>query len=258
MTDSVRVAAVIPARMAASRYPGKPLINISGLPMIEHVRRRVLLCSSFSDVVVATCDSEIADAVNSYGGRVVITSDKHLMASDRVAEAMQYLECTHVINVQGDEILIMPTDLARMIAAIAVRPDIPYWNATALIDSRDELTDKAIVKCVVAQNETIMYCARDFGHLTDQPTYEPIRKILGILGYSRVGLERYGSLSRTPVEITQSIDQSRVLEHDLPLKGVRFEFGYPGINNPEEELLVRRTLDRDAMQREVLEKIICV
>ena len=252
MTCKVRVAAVIPARMAASRYPGKPLINIAGLPMIEHVRRRALLCSGFSDVVVATCDREIEAAVKGYGGNVVMTSDAHSMASDRVAEAIQSLNSTHVINVQGDEILIMPQDLERMLDAIRLRPDIPYWNATAVIDSEDELTDIAIVKCVVSQSERIIYCGRDFGHLSEQPSYEPVRKILGILGYSRVGLEEYGALSRTPIEITQSIDQSRVLENDLPLIGVRFESGYPGINNEREEVAVRDILNRDKQQQKIL------
>ena len=255
MTEA-RIAAVIPARMAASRYPGKPLIDIAGLPMIEHVRRRVLLCPGFSDVVVATCDPEIEGAVKSFGGKVIMTSDTHLMASDRVAEAMQHLDCTHVINVQGDEILVMPDDLNKMISAMTSDPDIPYWNATAVIESPDELNDSAIVKCVVSGSEKILYCGRDFSDLANQPHYEPIRKILGILGYSKAGLEKYGTLERTPLEMTQSIDQSRVLEHDLPLMGVRFNSGYPGINNQREEARVLEILEIDAEQQRILHKIL--
>ena len=103
MTD-IKIAAVIPARMASIRFPGKPLIEIQGLPMIEHVRRRALLCGGFSEVLVATCDTEILEAVETFGGRVIMTSKEHIMASDRVAEAALNLDCTHVINVQGDEI----------------------------------------------------------------------------------------------------------------------------------------------------------
>ena len=99
--SKTRVAAIIPARMASSRFPGKPLLEVRGLPMVEHVRRRALLCKEFSEVVVATCDREIAVAVERHGGVVVMTSSAHKAASDRVAEAMEGLQCTHVVNVQG-------------------------------------------------------------------------------------------------------------------------------------------------------------
>ena len=255
MTPELRIAAVIPARMAASRYPGKPLLSIGGLPMIEHVRRRALLCSGFSEVIVATCDDEIATVVTGFGGRVMMTSDEHVMASDRVAEAMQNLTCSHVVNVQGDEILILPGDLERMLEAIKKQPAAPYWNATALIDCDAELDDLAIVKCVVSQNEKILYCARDFSHLSNQPGYEPVRKILGILGYTREGLGSFKAMTRTPMETTQSIDQFRVLEHNLELLGVRFSSGYPGINNQREERAVRAILEKDQEQQAILEKI---
>ena len=111
MSAHVRVAAIIPARMASSRLPGKPLLDIAGLPMIEHVRRRARRCRRFVEVVVATCDQEIAQAVKRYGGDVIMTSATHPAASDRVAEAMRHLDCTHVVNVQGDEILVLPEDL---------------------------------------------------------------------------------------------------------------------------------------------------
>ena len=89
----VKIIAVIPARMASSRFPGKPLLNLGGLPMVEHVRRRVLLCAKFAEVVVATCDSAIASVVKAYGGSVVRTSTSHPGALDRVAEAANYLDC---------------------------------------------------------------------------------------------------------------------------------------------------------------------
>jgi 3-deoxy-manno-octulosonate cytidylyltransferase (CMP-KDO synthetase) len=126
---AVNIAAVIPARMASTRHPGKPLIEIEGLPMVEHVRRRVLLCDGFSDVIVATCDAEIQEVVETFGGKVVMTSKGHIMASDRVAEVAHVLDCSHVLNVQGDEILVVPDDLNNMIESIHVNPDGQYWNA---------------------------------------------------------------------------------------------------------------------------------
>ena len=79
--NEVKIAAIIPARMASSRYPGKPLIEIEGLPMIEHVRRRTIMCPGFSDVVVATCDKESFDVVKGYNGNVMMTSEDHIMCS---------------------------------------------------------------------------------------------------------------------------------------------------------------------------------
>ena len=255
MTD-IKIAAVIPARMASIRYPGKPLIEIQGLPMIEHVRRRALLCGGFSEVVVATCDTEILEAVETFGGRVIMTSKKHIMASDRVAEAALNLDCTHVINVQGDEILVMPDDLSNMVESIHANPDGQYWNAIARIEKPAELTDTAIVKCVISTTGRILYCARDFTHLKLNNTFEPVRKIIGVLGYTRESLLAFSKLSRTPLESTQSIDQSRIIEHEIHLMAVPFEKGYPGINDSREEILVKGILQSDPQQSSVLKKIL--
>ena len=253
---AVKIVAVIPARMASTRHPGKPLIEIEGLPMVEHVRRRVLLCDGFSDVIVATCDIEIKEAVETYGGTVVMTAKTHVMASDRVAEAVEQTDCSHVINVQGDEILVMPDDLSCMIDAIHAKPVVQYWNATAPIENTEELADLAIVKCVISTEGRILYCARDFSQLNLNTTFEPVRKIIGILGYCRKSLLDFSLLSRTPLETTQSIDQSRIIEHEIPLQAVKFKKGYPGINDLREEKIVRKILKTDPGQRAILEKIL--
>ena len=250
----VKIAAVIPARLASTRYPGKPLIKIEGLPMIEHVRRRALLCSGFSEVVVATCDTEIQEVVENFKGRVVMTSKNHIMASDRVAEVALNLDCTHVINVQGDEILVMPNDLNSMIDSIRANPDGQYWNAIARIDKLAEITDTAIVKCVISNTGRILYCARDFSHLNLNTTFDPVRKILGVVGYSSESLFAFSQLNRTPLETTQSIDQFRIIEHEIPLLAVPFDKGYPGINDSREEQMVRKIFQTDPMQRSILKE----
>lgn len=255
--SGVRVAAIIPARMASSRFPGKPLVEVRGLPMVEHVRRRALLCKEFSEVVVATCDREIAAVVERYGGRVLMTSASHAAATDRVAEAIQHLDCTHVVNVQGDEILVLLGDLTKMVRAILAEPAGLAWNAVARIEHLDELGDRSIVKCVVSRSNRVLFCSREFSHLPlDHDRLEPVRKILGILAYRRSFLERYGAMERTPLEIAESIDQSRIIEHDVPLHTVEFVKGYPGINEPREVGLVEKYLDEDPLQLEVLEDIL--
>ena len=254
--DRVRIAAIIPARMASSRFPGKALLELRGLPMVEHVRRRALLCREFSDVVVATCDREIAATVESCGGRVIMTSKDHQAASDRVAEAMRLLDCTHVVNVQGDELLVLPCDLAKMVQAIHTEPTGMVWNGLGKIEDPRELKDSSIVKCVVSCSGRVLFCARDFSTLPlKENGFEPVRKILGILAYSCSFLERYSGLERTPLEIAEAIDQSRIIEHDVVLRGVEFSKGYPGINEPREVPLIERYLSEDSKQQEILASI---
>ncbi len=258
MRERVQVAAVIPVRMASSRLPGKPLLEVRGLPMVEHVRRRALLCRRFSEVVVATCDQEIAAAIEGYGGRCLMTSPGHPGATDRVAEAMQRLDCTHVVNVQGDEILVLPGDLERMVRAIEEEPEVPAWNAIAPLDEAGALSDQAVVKCAISATGAVLFCSRDFSHLASrlQAGFAPIWKILGILGYRRDFLERYAGLPRTPLEVAESIDQSRIIEHGVMLKGVPFSRGYPGINEPRELFLVQACLQEDPLQRSALEEVL--
>jgi len=254
-----RVAAIIPARMGSTRFPGKPLLDVRGLPMVEHVRRRSLLCGAFSDVVVATCDKEIAEAVERHGGRVVMTSSAHEAATDRVAEAMQTLDCTHVINVQGDELLVLPEDLEAMIRRIEANPAGEAWNAVAPIEATEELQDRSIVKCVVSRANRVLYCSRDFSKLPlPAGSFEPVRRILGILGYGRAFLARYGTMTRTPLERMESIDQSRIVESDVVLHGVDFTRPYPGINEPREVALVEGFLDDDRRQRDVLDAVLAM
>ncbi len=244
--------------MASTRLLGKPLRQIRGLPMVEHVRRRALLCRGFSEVIVATCDRQIQEAIEGLGGRVIMTSASHPAATDRVAEAARQLECTHVVNVQGDEILVLPEELERLVRAIEAEPMTPAWNALGPIEHVEELADRTAVKCAVSESGRVLFCSRDVSRVPrgEDGGFEPFRRVLGILGYRRDVLQRYGELSRTPLERAEEIDQSRIIEHDITLQGVAFAKGYPGINDLREVELVERYLEEDPAQRAVLERIV--
>ena len=246
----MRIVAIIPARMASTRFPGKPLKEISGLPMVEHVRRRALLSGAFAEVAVATCDREIAQAVRRHGGRILMTSPAHAAATDRVREAARALSCTHVVNVQGDEVLVPPEDLKRMALAVRRRPEIPAWNAVAPIAGKSILKDRSVVKCLVSITGRILFCTRECG------PFEPVRALLGVLAYRLDYLNRYASLSRTPLEKAESIDQSRILEHDEWLQSVPFGRDYPGVNRPSELAAAKRILASDPKQRAILKQVL--
>lgn len=253
----MKIAAVIPVRMASSRFPGKPLLNIRGLPMVEHVRRRALLCKKFSEVVVTTCDSAIASVVKGYGGAVLMTSASHAGALDRVAETVEYLDCTHVVNVQGDQILVLPEELDLMTGAMMTDPGTAAWNGVGRLKDPGNLRDTSIVKLFVSRSNRIMFCTRDLSHPPlAGPLFEPARMSVGVMGYSRAFLKRYQGMARTPLEIAESIDQLRIIEHDETMQAVEFPGWYPDINEPREVGVVERYLDEDPRQKAVLEEIL--
>jgi len=253
----LRIAAVIPARMRSSRFPGKALLQVRGVPMVEHVRRRTVLSRAFDEVVVATCDDAIAEVVRGHGGRVVMTSPDHAGALDRVAEAIRSVECTHVVNVQGDEILILPDDLRRVAEAVRAQPEIPAWNAVASLDGASELSDPSIVKLVMSMSGRVMFCARDASAIPcREPGFDPIRKSIGIMALTRAGVEQFTQRPRTTLERATSIDQLRWLEHDLILQTVWLQKGYPTINEPREVPLVEAAFAQDRLQQAILEQVL--
>jgi len=257
LQPSVRIAAIIPARMRSSRFPGKPLLSFRGLPMIEHVRRRVVLSEAFGDVVVATCDREIAEAIEGFGGRVIMTAATHPGATDRIAEAMEQLDCTHVVNVQGDEILILPEDLVAIVRAVEAQPAVAAWNAVGRIESAEELTDPSIVKLFVSVTGRVFHCARACGQVpVTAPDFEPLRKSIGIMAFTRAFLREFIALPRTPLESREGIDQLRMVERDLALHTVLFGRGYPTINEPREVALVEACFSDDARQQAILQRVL--
>ncbi|MBI4125600.1 MAG: 3-deoxy-manno-octulosonate cytidylyltransferase [Deltaproteobacteria bacterium] len=248
---TTKIAAVIPARMASQRLPGKPLLEIEGLPMIEHVRRRVLLAKGFSRVVVATCDPIIAETVEDYGGEVLMTSPAHQVATERIIEAIQHLDCTHVINVQGDEVLVLPSDLEKMTSAIQAHPEKPVWNAVAPLESEETLKDQSIVKCRLSPSGRILSFVREGSSETG-----PLYWVIGLLAYRRGILEEFARWKRSALEAKASIEQMRFLENDVPIASVLFAKAYPGINEEREVGPVKDYLHEDRLQRSVLRKVL--
>ena len=228
--------------------------------MIEHVRRRALLSECFDKVVVATCDAEIADVVSQHGGKVVMTKASHPGALDRVAEVARALDCSHVVNIQGDEVLVLPEDLRRIVASVRSNPSAPAWNAVASIESTEELRDRAIVKLIVSNSGRVLFCARtlSFSSLRNQEwsLERSIWKSVGVMAYQRDLLCRYESLTRTPLEIAESIDQLRLLEHDIALVAVPCVRAYPAVNEHRELALVEKCLREDETQQEILQQVL--
>ena len=152
--------AIIPAHLNSVRLPRKILLNIHGIPMIEHVRRRALMSNSISNVYVATCDTEIKEAVEYFGGKVIMTSQNHVNGTSRVAEAVKDLNIDNVMLLQGDEPLIMPRHIDEINRIVRSDNQVDAWNATGYLDSIDELTKSSFVKCEINDKNEILNCFR--------------------------------------------------------------------------------------------------
>ena len=253
----MKIVGVIPAHMASVRFSKKILFDIHGLPMIEHVRRRALLSDKLDDVLVATCDVEIADTVKSYEGKVIMTSNTHKNGTSRVAEAMQDYDCTHILLLQGDEPLLLPRHIDSMVKAMKSNPDIESWNATGDINSKDELDRHSFVKCSVLKDSKILNCFRKTPYISElkiQKTF--VRKILGIIGYKKEFLFKITQLSESAIELAEFMEQMRIIENGYNLYSVPVEPSLASINTPNEVDTVLNYLENNIEQQALLQKIL--
>ena len=252
----MKIAAIIPARLKSTRFTNKVLLPIHGLPMIEHVRRRALMCPSLSEVVVATCDEEIAEVVRGNGGRVIMTSDSHLNGTTRVSEAVAHVDCTHMLLLQGDEPLLLPRHVEELAQAVIAEPDVASWNLIGALQTEDELDRHSFVKCAIAPPREILYCFRrspNFSDFATQKTF--VRKMLGIIAYRKEFLQKLTALPSSPIEKAESNEQMRILENGFDLSYVEVAPALPSINEPAELQEVLESLSADIEQQILLKAI---
>lgn len=230
----MRTVAVVPVRMASTRFPGKPLADILGLPMVEHVRRRVALSPAIDDVIVATCDREIAAAVERHGGRAVMTADTHERCTDRVAEAARAIEADLVVNVQGDEPLVRPESLAPLLAPFAGDAALPCTNLMTPIVSDDEFRSLNVVKVVVGLSGDAMYFSREPVPSLRRPGAPSSRRLrqLGIIAFRSDFLARFSVLEPGPLEAAESVDMLRALEHGFRIRMILTDRAGIGVDTP--------------------------
>ena len=222
----MNILAIIPARMGSSRFPGKPMAKILGKPMIGHVYERVTQCDLLTKTVVATCDEEIADYIKSIGGEAVMTSDQHERASDRCAEALGYLENQDgvqydiIVMVQGDEPMTHPDMITEAVQPMLDDPNILVVNLLGDIETIDEFEDRNCIKVVCDQQSNAICLSREPIPTRSKIEDIPMKKQVCIIPFTRKFLLEYTALEPTPLEIIESVDMMRVLEHGLKVKMV--------------------------------------
>lgn len=248
------IVAIIPARMGSTRFPGKPMAKIHGVPMVGHVYFRTKMCSLLRETYVATCDQEIYDYISSVGGKAIMTSDSHERCSDRTAEAMLKVESAMggkieiVVMVQGDEPMVAPEMIKAAVNPMLGDPSIQVVNLMARMKTVDEFEDPNEVKVVVGLNNRALYFSREpIPSRRKGVINVPMFKQVCIIPFRRDYLLEFNSLPATPLERIESVDMMRVIEHGEHVYMVITDAETLSVDTPEDLKRVVELMKDDAL-----------
>jgi 3-deoxy-manno-octulosonate cytidylyltransferase (CMP-KDO synthetase) len=252
----IKIGIVIPARLESERLPRKALKIFSGLPMIEHVWRRAQLTDPVIETVIATDSEEIKKVCENFGAKCYITSKEHPNGLSRVSEISSILNWDFYIVLQADEILIDPKYLDELYKEIEVNSKQQFFNLITDLNNKSELIDKNTVKCVLRDDRTIINIFRKSGLVSSEETQlKIIKKICGVFAISKNCLSIVSGAQPQKIEISESIEQMKIIELGINILSVNTKRNYPSVNTPEEALLVEKILDMDPRQKQILEII---
>jgi len=248
------IVAIIPARFGSTRLPGKPLSDIHGRPMIQHVYERVRQARSVDRVLVATEDPRIADAVRAFGGEAVMTSPRHASGTDRLAEAARALsDSTIVVNVQGDEPMLDPAGIDAVVSAFE-DPGVAMATVSLPLRNVADMLSVNVVKVVTNAAGDALYfsrspipCVRDAVGLSGSAAAAVAqglaRRHVGLYGYRREALLRFAGWPPSPLEAAEGLEQLRAMHHGLAIRVVAMEGeGGVAVDTPEDLEHVRALL----------------
>ena len=250
----MNIISIIPARMGSSRFPGKPMKDILGIPMIGHVYKRVSMSKTLNGVYVATCDKEIFDHIKSIGGKAVMTSDSHERCTDRCAEAMLKIEdetkekCDIIVMVQGDEPLTFPQMIDEAIEPMIKDKNIVITNLVADIDTIEEFENPNEVKVVMDKKNNALYFSREPIPSRKKGILEvPMKKQVCVIPFKRDFLLEYNKIEPTPLEIIESVDMMRILENGGKVLMCETNYKTKAVDNKNDLELVEQMMKEDKL-----------
>ena len=234
--SSQKTVAIIPARYSSKRFPGKPLAEIAGKPMIQHVWERAKQTPSIDQIFVATDDERILDTVRNFGGEAVLTSTEHETGTDRIVEVVEGISCRWVLNIQGDEPMILPEDLDRMIKQTKIIKGTKAATLIYKITDRAQLNDPNVVKVTVNLNNMALYFSRSLipYQSSGQSKHSRIWRHLGVYLFQRDFLIKYSQWPRSNLERSEQLEQLRILENGESLLCVEAENEGVGVDVPQD------------------------
>ena len=249
----MKVLALIPARLASTRFPNKPLAQILEKSMLQHIVERVQLCKEIDQVAVATCDQEIIDHVQSLGYQAIMTSNLHERASDRCAEAVSKIEVAHktnydiVVMVQGDEPMTDPRMLSDVLRPFTDDPNLQVVNLYADIQP-GEFASTNCVKVVMDLVGNALYMSRAPIPVSMDGIERPSGKQLGLIAFRRHALQKFTELTPTPLEVNESVDMLRFLEHGIKIRMQRTIYRTHAVDIPSDIAEVERLMKQQIKQ----------
>ena len=240
--------------MNSSRFPGKPMAKIHGIPMIGHCYYRTKMCPDLMDTYVATCDREIYDYINSIGGNVVMTSSSHERASDRAAEAMLEIEDSIkeevdiVVMVQGDEPMVTPLMISESLSPFKIDKNVNVVNLMANIHSLAEFDDPNEVKVVVNKFDDAIYFSREPIPSRKKSSQKvSMLKQVCVIPFKRDYLIKFNNTPETPLEVIESIDMMRILENDEKVRMVMTNESSFSVDTKLDLIKVQKLMEADEL-----------
>lgn len=253
----MNILALIPARMGSSRFPGKPMANILGTPMIGHVYKRVQSSSLLTDTAVATCDQEIFNYISSIGGKAIMTSPEHERASDRCAEALNKIEKPNkitydvVIMVQGDEPMTHPEMIEEVLRPFSHDPKVDVVNLLGKINTQEEFEDRNCIKVVCDSTLNALYFSREPIPTRYRTLDIPMGKQVCVIAFRHDCLLEYTQMRETPLEIAESIDMLRILEHGKKVRMQHTQHVTFAVDTPDDLRRVEDLMKKYTYQSEM-------
>ncbi len=240
MMQGKKVVAVIPARYASSRYPGKPLVDLGGKPMIQRTYERVASVTSWDRIIVATDDARIFDMAKAFGAEVMMTREDHVSGTDRCAEVLQNLgeEVDYLVNIQGDEPFIEPDQLIEIMNAF--HSNAPIYTLVKQITTIDTLFNPNSPKVVLDAQQRALYFSRHaIPYMRGLPqedwlSHHRYFKHIGLYAYRADILPKLNQLPSSDLERAESLEQLRWLQHGFQIQTVETQFETIGIDSPED------------------------
>lgn len=238
---------VIPSRYASTRLEGKPLKDICGHTMVEWVYKRALK-SKLDGVVVATDDERIVDEVKSFGGNVILTRKDHINGTSRIAEVCEtYTDYDVIVNIQGDEPLIEPDMINSIIDSFIEDNTIPMSTLKYKLTDMAEIENPNAVKVVTDKNDFAIYFSRSVIPYPRNLNMDNYYKHVGIYGYKRDFVMEYAKMESTPLELSESLEQLRVLENGYKIKVLETPYKIIGVDTQEELERVRESITKNGL-----------
>ena len=236
---------IIPARYASSRFEGKPLANLLGKPMVQHVYESACRAKTLDEVIVATDDQRIYDAVIKFGGNVQMTGPC-ATGTERVAVVAEQLNCDIVANIQGDEPLLEPIQIDIMLQPFIERPEVQVCTLKQRVETVTDYRDVNVVKVVTNLQGDALYFSRGSipGRISEDELHKfPVYRHVGLYAYRRKQLLAFTQWNSTPYELTEGLEQLRFLEHGIPIHVVETDTLLIGVDVPADLERVKQILE---------------